>query len=807
VSGKGGPGASFMPDRVGTYRLGLTVNEGARSGSDVLTITNIGTVPPIGVPVDTMAFNDVYQVPGADAGIRVGDTTYWLGNANLPSPQYLVKAVILDRTTLEPKFSASYDGNAGDAVNLLAQIKRFGNSAIVIVSATDIYGNGGVNPAFAFVVKALGGKPIPNISNLEGGWTIVGIPGAGNAAYEGAGSNNSGGGVELRGRLTGYFQQDSFDKFTFVPGTRPSFDTAAPDAPALQNTIRVGSQTYGSGGLAACGTGGFQVLVLAAETLAQVDSQTFTTNGCGATADEARQASLASYLSSGISVLDSRGNKLVAVQSIGTPRGSDDSNWAQIAQAISTVGGTPATFAAATGRYALVGGIGIGDFPLTEQSASLTGASGRISGVLKQNREGSFRPEASVPGPISTYGLSAIAYQPPQAWPYSQTPGEQAALAYIAGKLPAFPKPTADNSCYVPARPDVRSEYCNLSLVGDWATYSGQVTAIPYAAGRGFTPGDLTNVAGELSKEFLIVSQLWPTIAALQQPFGTASQKAEVDLNSIATHIQQGLKAPARKGVAADLSNLVGDLLTVASYFAPEAAAGLISTEGASFNVAADVTSLASGAPAIGNFNIKVQDLAVDLASSFLADSTAIEQVGSLLVTDYGKLTAFAANPNYEVSSTTVTNTAPTISANSRGWINQVLVGATYEAFQLQPTGSLNYPLPTNANSYRCDLPLNEGGNPYNPFKASTGAQYYLTDLGAPTLLVMVVQGSNPPDITPSNSGDPLRSPPGPVIDAVFDQPGQGQGGAGQFRPWFWRQALGFGAASGSITTVTCRDG
>jgi hypothetical protein len=779
-------GILFDPDKVGTYRISLTVRDGEGKGSDVVTLPNLPSLPPIGLPVDTKS----QQGSGVPVQITIGQRSY-----QADSPVDLL-AVVVDRNSFEVRSHDSYSWTAAGASSLLGDVKGQGSDRLVIVSRPV----GPIAPQWQSVVKALGAPAIPGLDQGRGTFSVIGIPGV-----PGAGIANAG--LQSEGALTGYLQDNGALQAVFVPGGRPTFDTAA-EALVLQNTIRVGSQEVPSGPLPNCSAGGFQVARFGAEDLEFIDSETFSTNGCGQSADEQGQAEMAAHLTVSASDFEP---KLYLVQSIGSARGTNDGDWPTLARAIANVGGTPATFGSATGQYALVGAINAPGFQFAEQSSSLTGAPGRISGVLKPGALGAMQPAGSVPGPASGVDLHAVAYQQGQEWPFSQTSGEQAAIRYAAEALESqqdYPAPSAGSSCYVPpgGAGDVRSEYCNLSLLSEFATFATFLEGLDHEAGYGFTPTDLANVTGQLAAEMRMLPQLWSSVGEMAKVYGGKNlQQATIQLDSIAGKIESDLVRSGAGDVAGVWEGYVGDLLNLTSFFAEDIATPVGVLSGALY-VGADVATESSGDPVPNRFQVATSDFATDLADFYFRASAEVSHLGNLLVTDWGKLSFFNDNrSDYEFTTTTLSGIADDVASNSRGWAYRSLMPAAYEAFQLEETISLNDPLPQNANDYLCTLPLSEGGGNYRPFDAPANAQYHLTDLGEPILLVMVEQGSNPPDVDPSDSGSALDSPPAAVIDAVFADPSTA-GGGGQFRPWFWRHGLGFGdPAAPPLTTVRCR--
>ncbi len=796
----------FRPDRVGTYRLRLTVTDGrGRRGSDVVTVTEIENVPPIGVPIETMAYNGAHEEGDAEFGIRVGEETHWMkwGPPGLDA----IQALILDRSTLEVLAAPTYRGLAADAAKLQKLIDRYGSRALVVISNPGAFANMEVSGAFKDVVEKLGTGYVPKLADPadpRSGWSVIGVPGSGDGADQGAGTNP---GV-LSGNLRGYLARDSSGLFTFISGSTTSFDTSAPGSAAGHNTIRVGDGTYESEPLACPGAkGAFQVEVLSSETLEPATkwspSGTFTTNGCGNGPDGTEQAKMASLLNSVSPAIGDGGYKLIFVQSIGSPRNLETGGqWNALASALARVGGTAEVAASATSGYALVGQSGIANFPLTEASRSLSGAEARITGVLQPNDLGSRVPLASSPTAATPFDLAEIAYQPAQAWPHSQTPGEQAALAHVAALLD-LPKPTVASSRYVPARPDVRSEYCNERLRGAWAGYAGRIRTARCEARcqekNGFSGADWENVRAELVgsgrpgefSEFNAVHSTWKLVRALQAPFGASGVGAEVRLNALATQIEMAMEPPPSSEAEGSWLNMLGGLGNVASYFTGDDLEAFVGTLSGAIGVAAEFADGPEGSPLLGRFQIDAADVAVDLGQNYRTASGQIATVGELVVSDYGKLKALATDPALSgFTSNSAEGMTGKLETGSRQWAYETLFPTAYEALNLEP-GQFNNPLPDGAGAFEC-LGVESGDagpteERYMPFSPSPDAQIH-DDAPAATLGVLVERGSRLP-VSGGERATP-RSPAASLLEPLYKP--VPQGGLGLHAPWFWRQAFGF---------------
>lgn len=803
----------FRPDLVGTYRLRLTATDpsGAR-GSDVVTVTAAENAPPIGIPVETI-HSEPEGEGGLEYSIRVGSETFPLNRSGPGTNK--IQAVFLDRETLELLDWTDYQGTAADAESLKEEIENEGNQALVIVSnPADPQVDNQVSPAFAEVVKMLGAETIPRLEKpygsrtTEPGWSVIGVPGSGNGATVGAGTNERDGEcLGGCGNLRGYLARDGRGQFTYVSGSVTPFDTSASGGPTDLNRIEVGGTGYESTPLLCAGAdGAFQVLILFSETLEELANETFTTNGCNAES-EASEAERMTKLLDDFAVNFPTGPVLVFVQGMGTPRPAAElAAWAPLEEAMARVGATRRVFAEARQSYSLVGAAGIAGLPLTEASQSLTGSPAHISGLLQTNQLGSYVPLAASPTGSLPFDLAEIAYQPAQAWPYSETAGEKAALTYVT-ELLGLKTPKVGYSCYVPPQPDVRSEYCNPKHEGEWIGFANQLREAK--CGRrcrhkhGFSSTDWENVKAELAGrdkpgeffEFIAVEETWNLVKQLQAPFGVAGVNAVVNLNNLATQIKEALQPPKGSEARANWLNVISTILYTASYFedlpiSPE----FFGAVGGALGVGALYANGPEGSKQLEAVQVEASKLAVELTGKLQLDSERIETVGRLLNSDYGKLKEVYEDPAFAGFDPAAATDE--LETSGKQWIYETLPDAAYEAIRLEP-GHLNSPLPQKATEYECegeaDNPSGFGGE-YKPFRAPANAEY-------PAPLGVLVERNAKLPSDGLHEQKPI-SPTASFFEPVYE-PLTEENGLGLYQPWFWREAFDFPEGA-EIRSVRC---
>ncbi len=793
----------FTPDKVGTYQLRLSVG----AVYDEVTVLNVPASPPIGIPIDTMVLQ------GQQLGITIGSDFYPI-DYNSDSIQVLV----LDATTLEVLYNQEFLGTAADAQTVLTEFKTLQTNAPntypLVILSDPTTGNGDVNSAWQQVVQQIGGRSILGVGDLAEGYSIIGVlGGVKGSAWENDGTNPSN--DPLPGELRSYLQQDNNGRFTFVPKERVPVDLAVAGASAGQNTIQVGTTAYPSGPLTCMmgggvGTGGFQVVTLGAETLGPArypdtapPNQTFATNGCGGTGDADGVNALSQYLNA-IANITGNGNLLVLIQSIGAAPMDPAIPLANLNTALVAVGGTDGVLG--YGSYSLIGRAllaraGLPDaYPLAEASSTNPFATqpAHLTGLFKRGRAGVFEPQlVSGSGSVSV-DLSLLAFQPPQ--PNLNSPGELAALEYIAETVLRLAAPNPASSCYVPPHPDVRSEYCNSKYLGSWgSTQYERLEGLAYPGSKKFTKTDWDNVVNWLApatgySEFVAVDSLWNFVSLLQgqnkqNPLAVVSW-----VQSAASQIQESLKSSSSASTAGTWINLIGALVrAVAPFAAPETlAVGLF---GNAIAVIADTTNFKNGSSAFGSFsNVTVAEFVTDLTTGSGSLPSAINQIahlGAIIVTDPIKLQSYYLGPQYSLNLEYSPENAFSLGAAQFAW--QSMLPAAYEAVRLTRSPPIG-PSPgpnqgvVDATKYECVYaaapPLDKS---YYPFKnAPASAQLLDTKL-----YVLVQKGAQLPDnnseiyppIPKSTLTDPLFQPYNPTSPTI-DQ-------FNLFKPWFYREAFG----------------
>ena len=796
---------SFLPDEIGEYRFRLVVTEpggsgagkpggsgsgrraaAAASATDTVTLTNAANVPPIGIPVDTIRYDD----PDVGWGISIGDDFEAMSDE--------VQAVIVDRTSGEILYREDLSGSDADAENLLSEVKsREADKPLVFLSWPVLQGDDddAISPQYNDVIEEIGGDEVDNLDGEEIlGLSVVGVAGTPGSAWVNAGWDLGPADppdAPFPGRMAGYLQFDGTGHLAFVPRERFAFDSSAPGGTAA-NLITLGDRSLPAQTLPECAEGGYQVELLSAEFLAPVSSRSFATNGCD---NAAIRLQMADFLNHPGGLADRPGAQLIVVQSIGDPYGLDNTNWYDLAAAIGNIGGNEllfyenhksyALFTAAAPCPAAAPELGIcaqdnpqatpiAGFPVRESAEFETGKPAHLTAVVKRTRDGYFAPEATSPTSGQfTFDLELLASRPvaDPAFPNSSTPEQQAALAYVA-KFLGLDTPTPGDACYVPASPDVRSQYCDTGEAGHWLDYATTLRRAAYPGATAGFPEETWNtiknqLADPAAGEFHYVDNAWSRIAALKEVYLENGAANTFVGEQAAAHVYGSIEAGedvlAGEDASGDALDAEANMLSGFSYLETEDedigfAFGVLATI---LYLAEDLPSDADGGPTIDtSFKVSAADFAAKLGASYVATLRGLGHVRDLIVTDWSKLSAFATDPRYAINSEYQDRLGDVIEFGAARFAYETLLPAGYEMVRLS-LGGTNKGI-TDAQEFTCGYDAFDQASPYNPFgSASESAAWYVPVWGR--LHILVESGSTLPTF---NSVDAIE-PPSPTADLI----------------------------------------
>jgi hypothetical protein len=783
------------------------------ASSDEVTVTVATPGPLVGLTVGG----------GSSPGLVLGGSTV---PAGIPGPG--VQLLVLDRATLavQPASSAFPAGSMDDLATAVSGLQAPdadagvpGDLAVIVSlpggpSATTAADAASLNSA----VAALGGRPVDAAQPFQ----VVGSPTAA-----------AGSAWQVPTLAGGFFTPDINGLFTFVWGDDLPFATGSPSASG--NVITVGGTTF-SVPAPAAGNGGFQVAVLDGVDPTQTQCFYFTTNDPASTAacttspaplvapgsqgpcfpDLPRpctepQPCLGDCvpidtpaLSMGYVIANAvQAGDVVIVRSIGTPFpaspaiGNDPD---AVLPAIQAAGGTVDIFDQLTApggqTYTLVSPGQPGTVPV--EASSVPGPpmpGGGVSGVLQRaDSGGAYQVLTADPTGQVDYSstLTTIAYQPPQAWPASDTPGRQAALASISARLaPGGVGCDGAGDC------DVRNVYGQEG--SDPSVYSTALAGLRFPAGEtGFTQADFTAVKEQLALEFPMVKNVWTFIGDLQAPFTSGSGGELAAVEQIGAEINQALQPPPTSSAQSEALSFLSDFTWALSIFEdavpviPELAGGL--SVAAAFG--ADLTGDDPGAPT-AVIDVQTQELATTVSGELEDAGTGMGNLGEIIVADWGKLSALSDrydnDPGWQVTPDVQQAFTDGLQASAAQGFYTALMPVAFDAWELSAPLS---PPPAAAN-YSCVTSAAGQVLTIQPFAGITPqAQITVAQVPAPSGAYRPAAPSYPvlamfpADAQPGD--DSSGPPPASLVGPIFAPPVTPQGDAvitnGGFFPaqWFW---------------------
>jgi hypothetical protein len=682
---------TLIPDRPGRYRVRVTVRgkgKAARlTSTDTVLLTAMADLPPVGGRLETMT---------RDRGMVLNGT-------RIPATEcchYNLNYAVIDRTTLAVVKSGS-TGTEPDDLKALGRVLdgyAGSQSYLVAINWVDFSDRGGVETVrneFDNVLQKIGAQKLTDrqralVAQRQGPGSAIGVAGApagsafvvfpyrqlnespqecpGGPCDEWVKIGNQSGALRLNGVV---------GKYDFVYTDFVDFDTEVNQTPQEVSppnmTIKVGDRTFSIANPgrddAAPGRGGFHLLRLNARTLESYGEFYYRTNTNGVE-NPGESQRLANDLNFSADQAD---RPLVVLQAYGYPNGKSPA-WHQAARAVERLGGTRQVFLSMNatdpraengeskdrrGPYAFVGRVGM-SAPRAEASYSLTGLPGRVRGVLMRARDGGFEPMLAAPArpdgqtTVNTE-LIRLTNQAPTSFPVFKDSSGQAVPDAAAQSVQRFlggPQVTKLCSAAAPVC-DIRKSY-HQSFRADWASIQDDLTnaKTQHCPGthQGFTADQCEGIRSQLRDEVSMVSKVARYLGpeGLQQPFGAASVAALADLGQISQEIKDAVEPPPANNTASKVLNGISVFLRIGG-FAPapysQVAAGLSGV----FAVGGYFTHQDGSPNLVGPLvTTAASKLGVDLAERYQQAGDNLDDIGRLLVSDYGKLSTLASKAGAE---------------------------------------------------------------------------------------------------------------------------------------------------------------
>jgi hypothetical protein len=473
----------------------------------------------------------------------------------------------------------------------------------------------------------------------------------------------------------------------------------------------------------------------------------------GSSGDEATLESVAARLKQ---IAEAEPGTVLMLQTIGDPK-AERPAWGMVGAALESFGGTPTVWDELNGEgnYALVGAAYPGQETAATRASATVEASGPMEGgeagealkpwvgttrgVLGRGPNGFpvIRASTSLPRTVikvtakearedeeeektgevnetevnsgegkeevqivfSPFELMTLAEAAPEPWPLSNH-GHEAALEYISQKLHLGDGREDENGdapgwCFDPKGWDVRAEYCNTSIAGEWGKEAGDLKELGYSPNEEFTATEFNEVIQQLKKEFGDIEDVHRLFETLREPFqGTSGGLAGVFTRG-AEKVEKDVLTPEAQELAEkEAVQVFTALLTPAQDAASGGLSVFFGVLESGMNLALDYAESKEGAPAAGPLNAETSEHVVTEAEDRIKD--AMRGIGTLeeiVLTDWGKLSAVHARAKKAAWSTkakTIDGIEESLETGAKAWFYETIMSASYGQIQVAPEGSVD---------------------------------------------------------------------------------------------------------------------
>lgn len=680
---------------------GLGARDAADTGtsSDTAMVTVLPDIPPAGVRLDTLTENANISL-GGDRVIPGAEEC----NPDSPPACTELHYLVLDRQTLQRMASGSVDANVAGINKLGTMIDGYSGSLgyLVVLNWVGVVGGAELEAdrdAINSLLQKIGAQPLTAVQReliqvdvadrRYSPGSAVGVAGApAGSAFLQLGhfppcprpcvlQNHGGlsGALRLNG-VTGMYDfvftdPVEFDTEANQTHFNPTTNQTTTNISPAQLTVKVGSTAYSRpnpGG----GVSGFHLVVLSPNTLTPLRNDVYATNA----ADGVEQPGEVERLAGGLTYAAYAPERpLVILQAFGTPHGNDGA-WDLVAQQIERLGGTRQVFDAMNtsdprplngesanrkGPYAFVGRVD-STAPVAEASYSLDGVPGRLRGVLMRAHDGGYEPMLAGPprsdgeSPVNTE-LIDIADQAPQPFPAFKDANGQPVDAASAQAVQNFlGGPEVMRVCSAAVVCNIRRSYYESYTETNWASTQDDLTnakdkcAQPH---QGFTAAECEGIRAQLRDEVSMVAQVKEYFGpnGLQRPFGAAGATELANLNEISNDVRETVEAPPADKTTSGALDVLSEVLHIGGALAGGAEAKtaevIAETLSGAFGLGAYFTEADGEQNLIGpRITTEASKLGVELADSYSQAGDHLDDLGQLIVSDYGNLTAVAAKVN-----------------------------------------------------------------------------------------------------------------------------------------------------------------
>lgn len=335
---------------------------------------------------------------------------------------------------------------------------------------------------------------------------------------------------------------------------------------------------------------------------------------------------------------------LVFVQSIGSMvrwdsyEGDEDlpKSWNRLAAAIGKLGGVRTIFNALEGAnqsYAQVGPAGPAAAEWAKvASRAATRTPGQLAGTLARNDTAQLYPQNASPADEFGDELTLLAYRRPEPWPLHDTAAHLAAQHCVAEEL-QLPYPVEQN-------------YANQNLADDWGNKQIDVHDLVYRELTGascdteeFGEEEFKAVVKQLEKEFADVPVVWQLVTNLKEPFLLQGTSSQLSLATIAENVREAVAPPLAPVHYHGLEISEEILLAAGALPFVGEGADALDLIAAGIGLVQATTLDSEGKPELPALsNADVDSFAAQLANEYKEAAEHFDQIGGMLVGDWGKL-------------------------------------------------------------------------------------------------------------------------------------------------------------------------
>lgn len=670
---------ALTPDLPGRYTVRVTVGSGRAAVHDEVTMdarpndplvrvdtfpSDVGDRPAMGLGDATYPAPYLSAADGTGQYARSGGGVAWNAEWHVIAVSRSTSQILWQRTYGFCRFEGqpARECRAPDAgpaerpvivdsqaeVSALAPGKAEGAGAIIIARSLPTAGAGadelGFLPAIGYQRRPRGADAPHN--HLH---SVIGVPGMGKGRADMSG-------VQSRGWLRGFLTPDQNERYHFLRGQRPLFDTRGPGTtctatPAQCTVAHTVDGTVVSGTVPA-GRGGYFVSAWHPETLAPRHAEFVTIDNDSTASQDGTRGLLAllqRFRDDGSVILLS--TQHTAGMDPGTLIGGPPDSWNALTDLIASIGGTTDGFLRSVStpgaEYTLLGWGGAGEGGGREAGGA--GNPARLRGALLTDNNGNFIEPANVSsiGPPAER-LSTLMITPTSTdWKYPPGTPEGDAIACIGAALEQGI--------------DIRSGYRDY---GDTLALAlrGDVTALSLAAlkpvvGTGLTctptqqqfddaKAQLVGELGHVAKVRIYLHQLSsPDLLAGDRVWGQAVTLGD-ELDEVLEEEEEQREVIASSlGLAATLLDLIAPgISTFLSGKNIKKITHAVEASAAAFELVSRSIERDSAGRENEDVRAQAHELATKLQNKAQTTVAAFEQLGDVIVSDPQKLAEVGGN-------------------------------------------------------------------------------------------------------------------------------------------------------------------